>query len=338
METEKWIYLLVTTLSVDPTDAFHSLPPALYPIGGVPVIDTWLQKLAKESISISDLYLITTQQNHSKFTEWGQSRSLPYQNILISTATDEISSLRFMIREHEEIINKKNILLIKADSLVDCGFSLNPFICQNSVGIFASFCGVVSETLETKISVNDENLLLVDTSPHEVYNRHLAAVYSIPSSCYEALKCLPDLISTGPDLLKYLSQEVGIIYQTTTTPIIHYYPMNSLPNYTHATAYLENYYRETFSHLPGYVNIICPARAGLMGNPSDGFHGKTLSFIVNNFYAQVTVTANPTLAVHLIPHPVFDITQFESFDTLHKETQLNVLCSHPFLLSSLLSL
>ncbi|MEO1994553.1 MAG: GHMP kinase, partial [Planctomycetaceae bacterium] len=31
------------------------------------------------------------------------------------------------------------------------------------------------------------------------------------------------------------------------------------------------------------------ARAGLLGNPSDGFHGKTLSLIVRNFFAEVVL-------------------------------------------------
>ncbi len=31
------------------------------------------------------------------------------------------------------------------------------------------------------------------------------------------------------------------------------------------------------------------ARAGLMGNPSDGYHGKTLSVIVRNYFAEVVL-------------------------------------------------
>jgi glucuronokinase len=347
MEAEKWVYLLVTTTrrrtSINPAKdspnffdeftQFKSLPPALYPIGGVPLIDTWLQKLSQSSASLSEIYLITNQNNHSKFAEWGQSRSLPYQNILISNSSiDDLTSLKFLIQEHEDILQNKHIMIILADSLIDCDFSLTPFLCQTSDGMFASWTGN-SETFEPNLLVNDRNLLLPDTSLHQGYTHHLASVYSLPSSCYAILKSLPDSITTTPDLLRHLSREIGIIFQTPSS-VSHYYPMSSLSNYDHASSYFENYSRETFSHLPDYVNIICPARAGLMGNPSDGFHGKTLSFIVNNFYAQVTITANPTLAVQLIPHPVFDITHFASFDTLHKETQLNVPMAHSLSFSS----
>ncbi len=34
----------------------------------------------------------------------------------------------------------------------------------------------------------------------------------------------------------------------------------------------------------------CLARVGLMGNPSDGFHGKTISFLIDNFQAKVSLT------------------------------------------------
>ena len=39
------------------------------------------------------------------------------------------------------------------------------------------------------------------------------------------------------------------------------------------------------------------ARAGLLGNPSDGFYGKTISFIIKNFAAEVTLWESPELEI-----------------------------------------
>lgn len=39
------------------------------------------------------------------------------------------------------------------------------------------------------------------------------------------------------------------------------------------------------------------ARAGLIGNPSDGYYGKTISFIVRNFRAEVTLHESPQLEI-----------------------------------------
>jgi glucuronokinase len=37
------------------------------------------------------------------------------------------------------------------------------------------------------------------------------------------------------------------------------------------------------------------ARAGLIGNPSDGYFGKTISIIVKNFHAEISLFQTPEL-------------------------------------------
>ncbi|NNE35202.1 MAG: GHMP kinase [Rhodothermales bacterium] len=51
------------------------------------------------------------------------------------------------------------------------------------------------------------------------------------------------------------------------------------------------------------------ARAGLAGNPSDGYHGKTLSVSVNNYCADVVLTEAPE--VEIVPNPN-DVHRFKS--------------------------
>lgn len=50
------------------------------------------------------------------------------------------------------------------------------------------------------------------------------------------------------------------------------------------------------------------ARAGLVGNPSDGYFGKTISFIIRDFCAQVTLYETPELRIepNERDHSVFD--------------------------------
>ena len=52
-----------------------------------------------------------------------------------------------------------------------------------------------------------------------------------------------------------------------------------------------------------------------MGNPSDGFFGKTLSLSIKNFWAEVTIQESDKL--RLIPHPLCDPTEFGSLADLH---------------------
>lgn len=45
------------------------------------------------------------------------------------------------------------------------------------------------------------------------------------------------------------------------------------------------------------------ARIGLLGNPSDGFFGKTVSCAIRNFWAEVELREGPELKI--IPHKKF---------------------------------
>src|SRR5437762_14317749 len=51
------------------------------------------------------------------------------------------------------------------------------------------------------------------------------------------------------------------------------------------------------------------ARAGFLGNPSDGYFGKTISFSVRNFRARVLIYPSPRLEIKLSKAalPVFEI-------------------------------
>jgi len=43
-----------------------------------------------------------------------------------------------------------------------------------------------------------------------------------------------------------------------------------------------------------YISLLSN-RIGLMGNPSDGFHGKTIALSVANFWADVTIVESAKL-------------------------------------------
>lgn len=71
------------------------------------------------------------------------------------------------------------------------------------------------------------------------------------------------------------------------------------------------------SAFPSVVEESCHARIGLMGNPSDGFRGKTLSFLLANFKATVRIEARDREHGVEIAEPVF----FDSLDALCSHSQ-----------------
>lgn len=56
------------------------------------------------------------------------------------------------------------------------------------------------------------------------------------------------------------------------------------------------------------------ARIGLMGNPSDGFYGKTLSCCITNFHAEIILTESHRLRI--LPHATHDATEFSNLGEL----------------------
>jgi glucuronokinase len=61
------------------------------------------------------------------------------------------------------------------------------------------------------------------------------------------------------------------------------------------------------------------ARAGLLGNPSDGYFGKTISIIVRNFGAHVTLYQSPEL---IIEEQTVDINKFRNIHQLVETVRL----------------
>lgn len=60
------------------------------------------------------------------------------------------------------------------------------------------------------------------------------------------------------------------------------------------------------------------ARAGLVGNPSDGYYGKTISFIIRDFSAEVTLFESPELHIQQNER---DESTFESIEELARKVR-----------------
>ena len=60
------------------------------------------------------------------------------------------------------------------------------------------------------------------------------------------------------------------------------------------------------------------ARAGLVGNPSDGYYGKTISFIIRNFWAEVVLFESPELHLEMNER---DEATFDGIDELARKVR-----------------
>ncbi|KAK6256396.1 hypothetical protein SCA6_017701 [Theobroma cacao] len=69
----------------------------------------------------------------------------------------------------------------------------------------------------------------------------------------------------------------------------------------------------------GVIEHKAYARVGLLGNPSDVYFGKTISFSLGNFWASVKLEPSHNLVIK--PHPTHDLVEFNSLDHLVSRLQ-----------------
>ncbi|KAJ8650783.1 hypothetical protein MRB53_003806 [Persea americana] len=70
---------------------------------------------------------------------------------------------------------------------------------------------------------------------------------------------------------------------------------------------------------PPFIEHVAYARVGLLGNPSDVYFGRTISFSLGNFSASVRLQPSDDLVIQ--PHPVHDLVRFDSIDHLVNRLQ-----------------
>jgi glucuronokinase len=68
------------------------------------------------------------------------------------------------------------------------------------------------------------------------------------------------------------------------------------------------------------INTCAYARAGLIGNPSDGYFGKTISFSIRNFSARITLYESPELEIKLHTN---DLLMFRSMRHLVEDIRFS---------------
>ncbi|XP_022856995.1 glucuronokinase 1-like isoform X1 [Olea europaea var. sylvestris] len=69
----------------------------------------------------------------------------------------------------------------------------------------------------------------------------------------------------------------------------------------------------------GIVEHKAYARVGLLGNPSDVYYGRAISFSLGNFWASVRL--EPSTDLVIVPHPTHDLVQFNSLPYLVNRLQ-----------------
>jgi hypothetical protein len=201
---------------------------------------------------------------------------------------------------------------------------MNDYLNINDIITKKIFCEIVNQDI--CLLVISTNIFLKDTfqissmltkhlnndiqiAAHN--NKVLPFLLVMPSYISEFQNLVPILDAKGMTVSLASSLISGTLDFVETSDIIF---VESL-DYHNEIIDMNEALKQKFESLPKHVSTICPARIGFMGNPSDGFNGRTLSFLIDNFCAQVDIIEHAHKNIEICINHELDPLSFDSLDS-----------------------
>ncbi|XP_046854466.1 uncharacterized protein LOC124447545 [Xenia sp. Carnegie-2017] len=317
----------------DPSGKFNHLqgvPKALLPgVGGKKILDFWWDAINVRQY-FSAVYLVTNADKYKHYERWATAHDFPMENIVNDGSTTFQSRLG-SVADFELVLRNKNI---NSDVLVVAGdmlFQDQKFdICQ-VINYFKTKKGELAIYYEMDESESTRTRGIIEVcptsnrivkflekpEPHETKSRLASVVFY----------CLrKDILYTVEEFLKNNQKPEERVFGRYMEWLVKKTPVFGmklptgfqligkvgLSDYQRWVAYFANMRSQLVRH--SFTSRVY-ARVGLVGNPSDGFYGKTIALSISNFWAEVSISESEKLV--LVPHPLNDPTEFGSLGDLH---------------------
>ncbi|XP_061574729.1 glucuronokinase with putative uridyl pyrophosphorylase [Cololabis saira] len=326
--------LLEAQIKNDDTGLYSHLagvPKALLPgIGGKKILDFWWEAVNMRQL-FTDVYLVTNADKFKHYERWATANGFPVENVVNDGSTrpedrlGALADLELVIRSRQL---QDDVVVIAGDMLcADQNFDI-----AQVIRFFRSKPGEVVIYYELEDGEESSSRGIVEACPdtHRI-SRFLekpakgltaSRLASVVFYCIrrETLTSMSDFLSLQPDasnqafghfwewLINRKQMDVFGMKLPTGFQLIG---QVGLSDYT---KWLTHYSTKKKDNLAKPITCRSHARVGLMGNPSDGFNGKTIAMTISNFWAEVTLVESETLV--LVPHPLNDPTEFGGLQDL----------------------
>ncbi|XP_069391182.1 glucuronokinase with putative uridyl pyrophosphorylase [Paralichthys olivaceus] len=326
--------VLETQIKNDDTGLYSHLagvPKALLPgTGGKKILDFWWETVNMRQL-FSEVYLVTNADKYKHYERWATANDFPVENVVNDGSTTledrlgAVADLELAIRSRKL---QDDIMVIAGDMLcADQNFDI-----AQVIRFFRSKPGELIIYYELEESEKSSSRGIVEVCPdtHRITrflekpqdgltSSRLASVvfYSIQR---DTLSYLSDFLSLQPQAThrtfgrfwEWLINEKQLdVFGMKLPTGFQLIGQVGLSDYT---KWLTHYSSKQQASAAKPITRRSFARVGLMGNPSDGFNGKTIAMSISNFWAEVTLVESQTLA--LVPHPLNDPTEFGSLQDL----------------------
>eukprot|EP01062_Namystynia_karyoxenos_P054758 TRINITY_DN4527_c0_g1_i1.p1 TRINITY_DN4527_c0_g1~~TRINITY_DN4527_c0_g1_i1.p1 ORF type:complete len:668 (+),score=245.43 TRINITY_DN4527_c0_g1_i1:85-2004(+) len=306
-------------------------PKALLPVPGrygntVTILDLWWADV-KQRRQFSTVYLVTNADKYKHYERWATSQDFPVDNIINDGSTTHETRLGAVADFELALRTKKitgDVMVVSGDMLTNEDFDIS-----GVVRFFQAHRGdlAIYYQLKPHESVTTRGMVDVDPRTRRItrfaekpaqWDTRLASVvfYCFQHQSYPLLhKYLaehrsPDERSFG-HFMAWLVPQSPVYGMKLPADFRLIGPDTTKEDYYQVARSMT---RPGVKHPGPPITKRAYARVGLLGNPSDGFHGKTIALSIANFWAEVTIFASDKL--RLLPHPLNDPMEFGGLSDL----------------------
>ncbi|XP_072548243.1 glucuronokinase with putative uridyl pyrophosphorylase [Salminus brasiliensis] len=328
--------VLETEIKNDVTGLYGHLagvPKALLPgVGGKKILDFWWETVNTRQL-FSEVYLVTNADKYKHYERWATANDFPVENVVNDGSTTledrlgAVADLELAIRSRRL---QDDIMVIAGDMLcADQNFDI-----AQVIRFFRSKSGELAIYYELEEGEKCCSRGIVEVCPESHRITHFlekpqdgvtaSRLASVVFYCLrkDTLSYLSDFLLQQPNVedktfgrfWEWLINEVKMpVYGMKLPTGFQLIGQVGLSDYT---KWLAHYSAKQQESPAKPITCRSYARVGLMGNPSDGFNGKTIAMTISNFWAEVTLVESQALV--LLPHPLNDPTEFGSLQDLFR--------------------
>ncbi|XP_029628718.1 glucuronokinase with putative uridyl pyrophosphorylase isoform X1 [Salmo trutta] len=327
--------VLETQIKNDVTGLYGQLtgvPKALLPgIGGKKILDFWWETVNTRQL-FSEVYLVTNADKYKHYERWATANDFPVENVVNDGSTTLEGRLGAVADLELAIHSRKlqdDIMVIAGDMLcADQNFDI-----AQVLSFFRSKPGELAIYYELEEGEKSSSRGIVEVCPE---THRISRFLEKPQDGVTALRLASVVFyCLRKATLPYLSDFLTLQPQAQDRTFGRFWEWiineQKLPVFgmklptgfqligqvglSDYTKWLAHYSAQQQQCPAKPITCRSYARVGLMGNPSDGFNGKTIAMTISNFWAEVTLMESQTLV--LLPHPLNDPTEFGSLQDLY---------------------
>ncbi|KAI8929946.1 ribosomal protein S5 domain 2-type protein [Entophlyctis helioformis] len=293
----------------------HGVPKGLMPVGGRPALSWFLDAFRATSATATAterICIVASAQTFKAYERWAMETGLPLEAVLsIGSSEPRPCEQAFL-------------------GLLDLALRVGYDAGQDLLVVGADFlpCPALLGAWTLSASPSQQACALADS------NGHSLRAIRFPAALAPPLRSFMDTApatATYSDLIGWLDSRS--LLERTALPAGHHtaawmQASVALADY-HATFKTLDRHLLTAADSPQRlgrpearqsppIHTRVHARIGLIGNPSDGFFGRTISLLVSNFWASVTLVPNTdpsNTAITLVNNPICNPVVFATMDT-----------------------